>query len=86
MDSDANAKVDANITKANTTDVNTTSAERIHETAAVPTHVLASPPCGPNIPLRPRICEYAADARVLVSVETSCLSINQETKAHPPSL
>lgn len=36
--------VRANITKANTPDVNTTSADRVYETAAVATLFLSSPP------------------------------------------
>ena len=76
-----------NITEANTTDVNTTSAERIHETAAVPTHILSDPPLRTDIPLRRLgICESAVGARVLHGDIPWRPEVLYEARIYMPSL
>jgi len=94
-----NAETNANITEANTTDVKTTSADRIRETARVrsssPTpHLWLDCSSDEAANLR-RVHEswrlvppWMRHDKTFVSVETFvCLcQENHETKAHPPSL
>ena len=88
-DRDANAKVDANIT-----DANTTSAEKIHESAAVPTHFLSNLTPTGRMSLSGRreypdmrwVYESCCAMTKVLSVETSCLSRkprNQGSSAQP---